>query len=310
MCAIRRAACTRSSAEASRTWRPDQQGGEARRRRSAPTRRRTGRPAREDRGRRGSERRLLGALGHALGDCGARPLQRAVDRGDGRLAASSADSLAVKPSTSRSSSDRTLVGSQVLKRRNERKLHALALLIAGLRRRASGGKPDRLVRVGLEPRRLGGGHAGRGARRRRRGRSRAGGRAGDGARARSGRRWSRSSTATTGRRRRRAGRPRHATRAAASPEARRRRRAPSRACDSSARGARLGALDEIREVAISLGRGRAQRLLHDHQAVAGRVAEPEHRRHGVAHARDLGVNVDAAATSTRRGSRRRRRCSA
>jgi hypothetical protein len=34
-------------------------------------------------------------------------------------------------------------------------------------------------------------------------------------------------------------------------------------------------------------------LLHDHQAVAGRVAKPEHRRHGGTHARDLGVNIYA-----------------
>ena len=43
---------------------------------------------------------------------------------------------------------------------------------------------------------------------------------------------------------------------------------------------------------ISLRALAAQRLLHHHQRVAGRVTEPEHRRHRVAHPRHLGVDVD------------------
>ena len=57
--------------------------------------------------------------------------------------------------------------------------------------------------------------------------------------------------------------------------------------------------DEIREVAISLGGVVLRTVLHHHQGVAGGVAEPEHRRHRVAHPRDLGIDVDAQALHLR-----------
>ena len=153
-------------------------------------------------------------------------------------------------------------------------------------------RPPRRGRARARPTRRPG-SPGRRVRRRPPGRSRAAARASGAARARSGRRWSRSCTATIAPTLRRAARQRRATRAAASPAARRRRRAPSRASGSSARGARLGAARRDRRSRGRRRRRGGQRCSDHHQGVAGRVAEPEHRRHRVAHPRDLGVDVDA-----------------
>src|SRR4029453_8089587 len=80
-----------------------------------------------------TQRRLLALLGYALPDRLAGALQGTVHRGDGRLerlgdlAGRKAEHIALEQ-------DGTLVGRQMLERRDERQLHALALLVASLRR--------------------------------------------------------------------------------------------------------------------------------------------------------------------------------
>ena len=164
-------------------------------------------------------------------------LQRAVDGGDRRLErlrdlpGREAEHLA-------KDQHRALVGRQVLKRGDERELHGLALLVAGLGRGVAVLEAERLVRVRLDPDRLD--QRARRARREDRSaaRSRSGAPASAGARSRRGRRWSRSGRATSaasfGPRIRSA----RATRGAARPGARPRRREPSRASGSSGPGAR------------------------------------------------------------------------
>src|SRR4029453_11675686 len=80
-----------------------------------------------------TQRRLLALLGYALTDRLAGALQGTVHRGDGRLerlgdlAGREAEHVALEQ-------DGALVGRQMLERRDERQLHALALLVASLRR--------------------------------------------------------------------------------------------------------------------------------------------------------------------------------
>ena len=80
------------------------------------------------------QRRLLALLGHALVDRGPRALQRAVDRRQ-LVSSISAASLGRVAEHLAQDQRRALVGRQVLERGDERQLDALALLVAGLRRR-------------------------------------------------------------------------------------------------------------------------------------------------------------------------------
>ena len=78
-------------------------------------------------------------------------LDRAVDRRRRSCRASRRPRAAEKPSTSRRTSDRALVGGQVLQRGDEGELDALALLVARLGCRSSALDAERFVRLRLEP---------------------------------------------------------------------------------------------------------------------------------------------------------------
>ena len=181
-----------------------------------------------------AQRGLLTLLGELLVDGLACPLEGAVDgrdRGVERLrdlAGREAEHLA-------QDQHRALVGGQVLERRDEGQLDALAQLVAGLGRGVAVLEPQPGVRERLDP---------DGLERRQaevvvvvdgRGRSRSAAPAWAAARSRSGRCWSRScrarSAASCGPRTE----PGRARRAAAPPGGRPRRRGPSRACGSSGR---------------------------------------------------------------------------
>ena len=186
-----------------------------------------------------AEQRLLAALGKPLVHRLVGALQRAVDPGRRRL--ERLGDLARREAEHVAEDEHgALTRRQVLERRDEGELDALALLVPRLRAgepflEAERSHPDRAAprrsRPGARPGRRGG---------RRRGRSRSGAPAWAGARARGGRRSSRSHGARSGA----SFAPRtgaaRARRSAARPGARPRRRAPSPASGSSGRAGRRG----------------------------------------------------------------------
>jgi hypothetical protein len=97
-----------------------------------------------------AERRLLTPFRQALPDGAASSLESAVHRRDCRverlrhLPRREAEHLTQEE-------HRALRRRQVLKRRHEGELHALALLVAGVGRRVALGQGKRLVREGLDP---------------------------------------------------------------------------------------------------------------------------------------------------------------
>ena len=96
---------------------------------------------------------LLAAVGQALVDRLAGALQGAVDRGDRRLERLG-DLLAREAQHLAQDERGALVGRQVLERRHEGQLDALAALVAGLGGGAAVDEPELLVGIGLDPRRL------------------------------------------------------------------------------------------------------------------------------------------------------------